>query len=106
MLSRLAQALALFGQASLEAIFRLMHHVFVDRIFSSSLPSAVAGNEHGFDILIEFVEQDVGKHGGDDRTLRDSAQCPIELPVLQISGIKQMFHQPNEASIMDFLFQH
>src|SRR2546421_11118472 len=63
MLSRLAEVLALFGQASLEAVFSLVHSLLIHWVFSSFLPSGVAGNEHAFDILIQFVEQDVGKHG-------------------------------------------
>src|SRR5205085_9402901 len=63
MLSRLAEVLALFGQASLEAVFSLVHSLLIHWVFSSFLPSGVAGNEHGFDILIQFIEQDIGKNG-------------------------------------------
>jgi len=73
MLSRLAEALTLFGQAPLKAVFSLVHDLFIHWVVSSFLPSGVAGNEHGFDILIQFIEQDIAKDGRNNRTL-----CKVE----------------------------
>src|SRR5579864_5212154 len=101
MLGRLAKLLALLGEPSFESVFRLMHQAFVHRILLSFLASCVAGNEHGFNVVVEFVEEDIRKDGRNHRTLRDSAERPIELPILQIPGIKQLLDESNETSIMD-----
>ena len=38
----------------------------------------VVGNEHGFNIPIQFVEQDIAENGTHNRALRDTAERLIE----------------------------
>ena len=76
------------------------------RIELSLLSPHVLWDEHGFDIRVQLIEQDIAEKRADNRALWHATQCPIECPILQISCIEQLFDEVEKASVVNVLAQH
>ena len=72
----------------------------------SLLSPRVLWDEHGFDIGVQLVEQDIAEDRTCNRALWHATERPIEFPVLQISRIEQLFHEVEKASVVNVLTQH
>jgi hypothetical protein len=61
--------------------------------------------QYRLDELVQAIEVDVGENGTHDPPLRGLAQGGVEDPVLQVPGLEQPLHQPQEAAVVDALVQ-
>lgn len=97
------QALSSLRLPFLEFPARSAHQLNIFLVELSLDTPGMLGNEHGFDEPIQLAEQDIAEYGADYRALRDTAQRLIELPVLQVACIEELFHEMEKAAIVDFL---
>lgn len=70
-----------------------------------SFSSGLVGDQRGFHTPVQSVEQDSGKHGTQDGTLRNPAERSVPLPFLQISRIQKLFDETEKSSVLDMLRQ-
>ena len=103
MLCLFSQALGSLRLPFLEPPLCSAHQLNIFLVELSFDTPGVVGNEHGFDELIEFVEQNIAENGTHNRALRDTAQRLSEFPVLQVACIEELFHEVEKPAIVDSL---
>src|SRR3954452_13061544 len=72
---------------------------FICSVGFPSFSSGILGDQRGFHKPVQFVEQDIGKHGTQDGTLRNPAERSVQLPFLQISCIQKLFDETEKSSV-------
>jgi hypothetical protein len=72
----------------------------------SLFPSRVLGNEGLLNVLVEFVQVDIGKHGTRNPALGGPTERPVKCPVFQISCLEKPTDEGQKPLIMDVLAQH
>src|SRR5205807_4419702 len=105
-LLRLPFELVGFVSLSLLAIVaRQVCKVGVFLVVLSLLPSGVLGNEGLLNVLVEFVQVDIGKHGTRNPALGRPTERVVKCPVFHISCLEKPTDEGQKPLIMDVLAQ-
>ena len=82
-----------------------IQEVFIFLIDLAPVSFGVSWKKFGFSPFVQFIEEDIREDGTHYCTLRYSAQCLVERPVLHIPCIKEFSHEIEKPSLVNVLLK-
>lgn len=78
-----------------------VHQVFVFPMLFSFLPFGVLWQEFYLYKPVELGKQGIGEDRAEDTALRYAAQCSIQLPILHMTCVEELFDEVEKPAILD-----